>query len=757
MKRVILRFWYLILIWFVGFSGVEVSAAESQEKADSERKVNASIADFFLGSEDKEDEMPTADTVTVIASRLPSFRTRLSDIPANVSYFPANVSYKGKEELERANERMFQDSVRDAEGAIFYDQVGNGVDTTFALRGFSEGNNIIFIVDGVRVNELDGDAVNYPLIPMNGIESIQIERGSASNIYGSGAFSGVVHITTRKPSRKKVSVFGGTEVSSFKGVRFNNGVSGTLRDRMTPLEGNVTYYFNMGRDLNKGFRSNGEWRITSLDAKLAYGLPDDSGGIHVGLKHINDAVSNPSALTVDEFHQDRGQSKNPLDGRDFRNTIIEMGADKKFWENRILTSLLAYWRINLIHFYTTSRTFPDGAFNPDTDLVTTKTRATDLVWQAGYEDEWAWFGNRSEVGVELRDASGYDLEQDAFRGNVVETSPRETERSSRPDNVSFFWRETIRLFDRVIPHAGMRHDFHWLKTRDDINLRNNLSRRWRDSSLSAGLTIKPLDQVDLFGNYSQGFRVPTISDIAPFSSGIATDLNPEESDSYETGTRFRFKDLAQAKFSFFLIDLKNEIVFDSTSITATTPFGQNVNIGKSRRSGIESRVDLIPIPELDAYGSYTWMRAYVRETAGGGTPFDGKDLGLIPRHRFTMGATARPLYRLGEWFKEFRISVEGFYTGRQFVQSHESQSQALINAAGETIDPYMIWDLMVSFEWKGKQIYFKINNLFDKHYYSRAVAATNFGSNITPTGSHLFVNPGAPREFLIGAKWEFGN
>ncbi len=150
------------------------------------------------------------------------------------------------------------------------------------------------------------------------------------------------------------------------------------------------------------------------------------------------------------------------------------------------------------------------------------------------------------------------------------------------------------------------------------------------------------------------------------------------------------------------------------------------------------------------------MKAYVRETSGGGTPFDGKDLGLIPRNRFTMGTAVRPLYRLGTVYEGFRISMDGVFTGRQFVQSHESQSQALINAAGETIDPYMVWNGMVSFEWKGYQIYFKINNVFDKEYYSRAVAATNFGSNITAAGSHLFVNPGAPREFLLGAKWEFG-
>ena len=79
--------------------------------------------------------------------------------------------------------------------------------------------------------------------------------------------------------------------------------------------------------------------------------PDESGGIQVGLKHVHDAVSNPGELSLDQFHADAHATNKPLDGRDFRNTIIQMQAYKKFWDDRILASVLAYWRINLLHFY----------------------------------------------------------------------------------------------------------------------------------------------------------------------------------------------------------------------------------------------------------------------------------------------------------------------------------------------------------------------------------------------------------------------
>ena len=750
MSRIFYWFWFLVLMWCFAqaLTPPVARAAQSNSEQKEKEKSKFSIPDFLIGSSKEEKNIATLQPVTVIASRLPSFRTQLTDIPAN-------VTFKSKEDLEQSNPHTFQDAVRDVEGGIFYDQVGNGVDETFLLRGFSKTSAVIVLVDGVRVNELDSDPVNFPLLAAYDIESIQIDRGSASPVYGSGAFGGIVHVTTGRPSKKPISLFGGMEISSFKGIKFNQGTSGTLPDCLTPIDGKVTYYFNMGRDLSEGFRDNGDWRITSLDTKVGYELPNEDGGVHFGLKYVKDALANPGALTASEFHINPEQTANPLAGRDFRNTILQLGGDKKFWDQRLSLSVLSSLRINQIHFYTTSRTFPQGVFNPDTDLVTTRSKTESLVWEFGYQDRWKSLENQSQVGMELMHGTEYDLQQQTDQGIVVQSRPLETERNAKPIGSALFWRETLKLYDRIVAHVGMRHDFDWLKTRDFLTPTSNLSRRWNHSSLSTGLTLKPVQFIDIFGNYSQGFRVPTISDIAPFASGIANDLSPEQTDSYETGTRLWYKNLAQAKASFFLIDLKNEIVFDSTAVSAAAPFGQNINIGRSRRDGIETRLDLTPFRELSAYGSYTWMKAWVRETAGSGVPFVGKDIGLIPRHRFTIGASVKPLARLGVPFNGLQIGLDGVYTGRQFVQSHESESQALINAAGETIDGYVVWDMSVVFEWRKKKIYFRINNLFDKGYYSRAVAATNFGSAITPPGTHLFVNPGAPREYVLGATWEF--
>ncbi len=691
---------------------IRASAIASDPDKENITEVESSwnLKDFLLGKEVPSlSEQVAPVTVNVIASRI-------SELQTPYDYIPANISYKSEEDLELAHPRTFQESVKDLEGVVLYDEVGNGIDTTFSLRGFSEGSAVVVLVDGVRVNELDGDVVNYPLLVMSDVESIQVDRGSASPVYGSGAFAGVVHLTTGQPSEKPLSLFGGFEWSSFHGIRFNQGFSGTLKDKLTPLGGKFKYYFNGGSDASDGFRGNGDWRITSFDIKSSYELEDEIVKVSFGIKHIDDDVANPGELTHAEYYENRENPKKtnkPIDGRTFRNTIAQFGLDFKFWEKRITASLMADWRLNNIQVFTTSGTFIDFTTfaDPNTDKITTKSRTQDLIWQISYEDEWSWLYNRSLIGMEYRGGLETDLRQEAFKGELNHDLFPETDRRAKSGNASFFWYETLRFFDRVIPHIGMRYDRYHLKSRDNLDNDNDLTADWENTSWTTGVTLKPVKFMDLFWNYSQGFRVPTLSELSPFSSGVNKDLDPETTDSYEVGTRLRYKDRGLLKFSYFVIDLSDEIVFDSTSITPNTPFGRNINIGKTRREGVELSLNVKPIQEVDLYGTYTWTKAYVRETDAGGSLVDERSLGQIPENRYTLGGNLRPFKRLGEPFDGLRLGLFGTFTGKQHPTAFESTSEDTLDAVGSpgyTIKAYSVWDFILSYEWREKEIYFKV-------------------------------------------------
>lgn len=695
------------------------------------------------------------NSVTVIGSRLPSFKVPFSNVPANLSYLPANITSEDKEQIYNAQPRHLPDSFKDLESVVLFDQVGSQVDQVFSLRGFTDSSSVIVLVDGVRVNKVDGNGVDFPLLSMGDLESIQVDRGSASPIFGTNAFAGAVHITTGKPSEKPMSLFGGFEYSSFNGTRWHNGVSGTIED---PTGGKFGYYFKGGRDQNRGWRDNSEYRITDFDVKTEYTLPEEDGRIFVHVKHVDDSISNSGSLTFQQFQDDPKQTKTDLDGRYMKNTILSLGADKKFADDHLLLSFLGSTRHNDIDFYTTFQTFTDFAdgFNPDTNLVEVKERSNDFVVQLAYQDDWEAVHNQTVAGFEIRDQSNLSTQRDAFNG-ILQQTAIEADRRSDFNNFGIYWRESLDFNEAVIVHFGMRHDWHWLET-NDFTTNTKISERWRDSTLSTGITGRPTKDIDIFFNYSQGFRVPTISEIAPFSGTVSQGLNPEKSDSYEVGTRVRIQDKAQLKASYFLIDLKDEILFDSTTRTNLAPFGQNANVAETRRTGIELRFDAKPIEEIELYGGYTWTQAWVRKSNPGGTFVNGRSLGQVPEHRFVMGTTLRPITRLCDGCGGFKVGLYGTVTGKQHPESFESNSQALLNAtggAGHYIKAYSIWDFILAYEWKNSEIYFKVNNLFDEDYYSRAVNATSFGTALQPAGTFTFVNPGFGREILFGSRWEF--
>jgi outer membrane receptor for Fe3+-dicitrate len=139
---------------------------------------------------------------------------------------------------------------------------------------------------------------------------------------------------------------------------------------------------------------------------------------------------------------------------------------------------------------------------------------------------------------------------------------------------------------------------------------------------------------------------------------------------------------------------------------------------------------------------------------------DERSLGQIPEHRLTFGTVIAPLQRLGENFEGFEVGLHGVFTGKQHPTSFESTPEATFAAtggAGYTIKSYSVWDFIVSYKWRNQKIYFKINNLFDNKYYSRSINATSFGGGLAPAGTFNFVNPGAPREYIVGTTWEFGD
>ncbi len=84
--------------------------------------------------------------------------------------------------------------------------LGNANAGQLSMRGFSaEKPAVLVVLDGVKINDPNNNRVYWDSISLANIEKIEVVRGGASTIYGSGALAGVVSITSKKEVPGNVS------------------------------------------------------------------------------------------------------------------------------------------------------------------------------------------------------------------------------------------------------------------------------------------------------------------------------------------------------------------------------------------------------------------------------------------------------------------------------------------------------------------------------------------------------------------------
>ncbi|MEN5207910.1 TonB-dependent vitamin B12 receptor [Stenotrophomonas terrae] len=130
------------------------------------------------------------DDVTVTATRTP--------ISIENSVVPVQVIDRAQIDHSQAN--SLQDLLRGRAGLDFANQGGTGKITSLFLRG-SNSNQVLVLVDGVRVASATNGMAALQDLPVDQIERVEIVRGPRSSLYGSEAIGGVIQIFTRNAGK----------------------------------------------------------------------------------------------------------------------------------------------------------------------------------------------------------------------------------------------------------------------------------------------------------------------------------------------------------------------------------------------------------------------------------------------------------------------------------------------------------------------------------------------------------------------------
>jgi len=97
--------------------------------------------------------------------------------------------------------------------------------TDVSIRGLSK-NNIVTLIDGNRIETATDISARLSMLDLNDVERIEVIKGAASSLYGTGAFGGVVNIITKEGYFNNKPYLHGTFSSSYNTV--NNYGDGNL-------------------------------------------------------------------------------------------------------------------------------------------------------------------------------------------------------------------------------------------------------------------------------------------------------------------------------------------------------------------------------------------------------------------------------------------------------------------------------------------------------------------------------------------------
>ncbi|MFC5549563.1 TonB-dependent receptor [Massilia aerilata] len=241
---------------------------------------------------------PLASTVVITGSRFPSAE----------SLEPIGATVITRDEIRQAGVNDVNGAIRKIGGVFGRQSLDSSPDFALDLRGFGTNGaqNMVILVDGVRLNENELANSVLSTIPIDTVERIEIVRGGSSVLYGEGATGGVIQIVTRKDARYARS---GTHGSVF--AEAGQFKERDLRASVSHVAGNLSVDAAVARQDNDNYRANSAFTQNSLSAGVQVAYAGGRAGVRVESARQDTRL--PGSLTLAQFQADPRQSQTPND------------------------------------------------------------------------------------------------------------------------------------------------------------------------------------------------------------------------------------------------------------------------------------------------------------------------------------------------------------------------------------------------------------------------------------------------------------
>ncbi len=580
-----------------------------------------------------------------------------SRIPEKLIDTKADVSVVSRKQIEAQHMQTVEEALRTVPGTQFLNYGANGINANLSGIRINGSKDVVILVDGVRMTDFQGannSGYMYASIlnQMDNIERVEVLRGSAGVMYGSGARGGVINIITRKADRTKQTI----DMSIGSGGRRTYRLHSM--GRFGPIGYSVYYNQNNSRDTKDGAGKTWPGRNTTWSSGFKISYDWDK--------------NHDTSISYDKtFSRFSGQDfiyENLYQG-DYESQNLTLRDRWQFHER--WTNEFSYRHSDLVtHFHQGSYA---GKSDEDAGIDSTYYFFSEQLHFSDSSNELVFGVDYSKGINHLPRPAGFDKE-----GNPISV------KGHFQENYSFFIQNDWKFLPGWTLNYGLRHD----RPESDAysaEIKNHTSKSWK---LSVDLT----DKDTLYGGRSDFYILPGIDEIYASwksSDGVETDhgnreLLPAEGWTETIGYTHKFSDASALTFNWFKTKSTRSIGWSDTE-------DRYVNY----ENGIARGWNLQFVSRIGKHWNLNvgWAHLYQN------VPGDNFSKGYYPKDKLTFDV----VYTKDKW----QVGLDGFYFIRR-------ENPAYAAYKGWPDDKYGIYNLSVNYSPnKELTVYTKIDNIFD--------------------------------------------
>lgn len=705
----------------------------------------------------------------------------------------ADVARSGTANVEEALQQ-------NVPGVIVSDLQGSSFQTDVQYRGFSASpvngtpQGLAVYQNGVRINEVFGDTVNWDMIPTVAINDISVVSGNP--VFGLNAIGGAISLTMKDGFN-----FHGVESDTRAGSygRLQESLQGGVQS------GNTAAYVALEGINDDGFRDFSPSRVRRMYGDV--GVKNQDSEFHLNVTGASNFFGVAAPSPVELLEQDF--SKTFTTPQTTKNDMAMLSANGTV----ALTPTLSVSGVAYLRRFRQSHVdgnisdvepcadpgflcldeepLVDGAGNPianpfgddetigSVDRTSVDAKSFGASLQATSKAQFLGHDNQLVVGVsadhgKVTSTSNSELGSvnlDNFVVTGLGILPQGPEGivpvglNTTTDYLGLYFSNTFDVTSALSLTTGGRFNYANLDLKDELGNNDDLTGEHTFSRFNpmTGLTYKFSPRLSFYGSYSEANRAPTPAELAcsdPEKPCLLEnflvsdpDLKQVVSNSWEAGLRGKLGvpntgDKIDWSLGLFRTLNTNDIINVASDITGRGFFQ---NGGDTLRQGIEAAITYRST-RLFVFANYAYTDATFRDDLLLSSPSNpqaddngdiqvrkGDHLPAIPAHRLKLGAD----YMLTEAWK---IGADMVFASDQFFVGDEGNDNTKLPG-------YAVFNLHTSYDIsKNVQIYALVNNVSDNRY---ATYGTYFEAADVGLTDPRTITPAQPLSAYAGLKVRF--